>query len=480
MKVKQSYLTPITLGLFLGWIMSLPYEGPVLYAIGDILGFNGMYLNNFTVFAHFLGIISTAFFVKNPHSAKKVMLFSNIVCLIGSLVLIITPVNYWRFIIVPLAYIAGTYVTSWAFFYKQNADTKNRGKVSADVLIYSNIILTLSSFFSIIVAPFLGYSFIILILVLCIFVTSKLKPLNITNDSKVGTDSKHLKTTIIKPLFIFYLFIFMVTLTSGTMFQVVYPYYSDFELLSSLYTNIPYIIGLLFMRTLAYKKSKAYTLYMGMFFLGISYIEFFLLPKTIIGFFLVMTPLLFAYGIFDYFWWRIMGDLFEYVKNPACILGVGLGLNVFGVWCGGLIGQVIMAKTLGEHILVASFSIGILFTLFLLLPILNYHMSTLLKNHNFFIFFTSLSHPKQETVLESNNISDNLTEREKEIIEGVLKGYTYKKIASDLYISENTIKTHTKNIYRKLNISSKYQLIQLFNNITETKTLDQKNKEFIN
>ena len=181
-----------------------------------------------------------------------------------------------------------------------------------------------------------------------------------------------------------------------------------------------------------------------------------------------MTPLLFAYGVFDYFWWGIMGNLFEYVKNPSKILGIGLGTNVFGVWCGGLIGQIIMEKTKGEHFLVATFSIGTLFVVFLLLPLLNHQMSKLLDNHSFFKFFSSLPVLKQDSMITSFQPPIELSEREKEIVSYALKGYTYKQISNALFISENTVKTHTKNIYRKLEITSKYQLIQLFSFDDET------------
>lgn len=58
-------------------------------------------------------------------------------------------------------------------------------------------------------------------------------------------------------------------------------------------------------------------------------------------------------------------------------------------------------------------------------------------------------------------LKGQLTEREREITELLLKGLTYKMIASELFLSENTIKTHIKNIYAKFNIKSKMELINL-------------------
>ena len=51
-----------------------------------------------------------------------------------------------------------------------------------------------------------------------------------------------------------------------------------------------------------------------------------------------------------------------------------------------------------------------------------------------------------------------LTEKEKIITTHVLRGLSYKEIASDLNISINTIKTHMKNIFSKYGVCSKMEL----------------------
>jgi two-component system, NarL family, nitrate/nitrite response regulator NarL len=51
-----------------------------------------------------------------------------------------------------------------------------------------------------------------------------------------------------------------------------------------------------------------------------------------------------------------------------------------------------------------------------------------------------------------------LTVREKEIIECMLKYYSNKQIAEELYISERTVETHRKNIYRKTNTKGEASL----------------------
>ena len=52
----------------------------------------------------------------------------------------------------------------------------------------------------------------------------------------------------------------------------------------------------------------------------------------------------------------------------------------------------------------------------------------------------------------------NLTEREKEILNLLIKGNSYKEIAPGIYISVETLNSHIKNIYRNLNVHSRSEL----------------------
>ena len=52
----------------------------------------------------------------------------------------------------------------------------------------------------------------------------------------------------------------------------------------------------------------------------------------------------------------------------------------------------------------------------------------------------------------------NLTDREKEILQLLIKGNSYKEIAGTIFISVETLNSHIKNIYRKLNVHSRSEL----------------------
>lgn len=62
--------------------------------------------------------------------------------------------------------------------------------------------------------------------------------------------------------------------------------------------------------------------------------------------------------------------------------------------------------------------------------------------------------------IRNQNEDLNLTIRELQIIECMRKHYSNKQIAEELFISERTVETHRKNIYRKTNTKGEASLIQ--------------------
>jgi DNA-binding NarL/FixJ family response regulator len=53
----------------------------------------------------------------------------------------------------------------------------------------------------------------------------------------------------------------------------------------------------------------------------------------------------------------------------------------------------------------------------------------------------------------------SLTHRELEILKGIVAGHTDRKIGEFLHVSEHTVRSHIKSLYRKLRVSSKSQAV---------------------
>jgi DNA-binding NarL/FixJ family response regulator len=53
---------------------------------------------------------------------------------------------------------------------------------------------------------------------------------------------------------------------------------------------------------------------------------------------------------------------------------------------------------------------------------------------------------------------DRLTEREREVMRLIARGYSYKEVAKELFISIKTVETHMSSVLRKLQLSSRHEL----------------------
>ncbi|MET0464769.1 MAG: response regulator transcription factor [Chitinophagaceae bacterium] len=62
---------------------------------------------------------------------------------------------------------------------------------------------------------------------------------------------------------------------------------------------------------------------------------------------------------------------------------------------------------------------------------------------------------------ETSSIPVNITEREKQILQLMVNGWDAKRIASELHLSVLTVRKHIANIYDKLHVNSRAQIITL-------------------
>jgi DNA-binding NarL/FixJ family response regulator len=53
---------------------------------------------------------------------------------------------------------------------------------------------------------------------------------------------------------------------------------------------------------------------------------------------------------------------------------------------------------------------------------------------------------------------DRLTEREREVMRLIARGYAYKEVAAELFISVKTVESHVSSVLRKLQLSSRHEL----------------------
>lgn len=61
--------------------------------------------------------------------------------------------------------------------------------------------------------------------------------------------------------------------------------------------------------------------------------------------------------------------------------------------------------------------------------------------------------------VDKQNEDYNLSDREKQVLQLLVDGYSYKMIASEMFIAIDTVRSHIKKIYEKLHVNSKSEAV---------------------
>lgn len=457
--IDERKLSIIIFSLFFSWLLAFPFEGQVLYVISNkynILVHNMVFG---AMIFHSMGLVLSGFFIRSIKAAKRFIIKSIIFCIVGTTIFFFSPSMLWIISLSIMAFLSGVSVAAWGYYFKRYTLPNERIKTAADVLIYSNILMIIINIVTVNISYYLGLALSILMLFGGLFFTRTLPVENETNRVSNTIELFNVRMHM-KSLGFLYLFIAVITINSGLMYQVINPAFQHHEFLISWYWAVPYITSLFIMKNLPRDTNRSYILYIAIAMIGFCFISFMILDRSALSYFIVNTLMLGACGIYDLFWWSILGEMLSLDNNPSRILGIGLSANVLGVLIGGVIGNKITSSNIQLHD-ISLLAFGVILVVFMILPILHKQLLSLLKEHAY--LSTSQQIPEEKTKESNDNfqISHILTQRENEIASLLLHGRTYKMIAEELYLSENTVKTHIKNIYSKLNVSSKTEFINL-------------------
>lgn len=460
---NERRLTVIVFSLFFSWLLAFPFEGRLLYALADYYNISARSFVFGTMAAHFTGLFVCGFFVRNIQTAKKLMIFSIAFCIAASGVFFCPPSFLWTVALLSAAFLVGGCLAAWGFYFKGCTPKDERIKTMAEGLIFSNLLMILLNMITIHISPHVGLGFSMLILAVAFLFAIRL-PKEEVPESSPPSGQGEIYVSKAGPLAFLCLFIVVISINSGLMYQVQGPAFAHLEWLKSWYWAVPYIAALFIMGNLPRKTNRAYILYVAIAMIGLSFIAFLALDRSWASYLVVNTLMLGACGVYDLFWWSILGEMLELDKNPAKIMGIGLSANVLGVLLGGLIGNAI-TSTDGQSQNPTLLALGVVCVTLVMLPPLHQRLSSLLKSHIFLTSIITMPTRKQTNLLCELTLSEKFTEREREIATLLISGKTYRVIAAELYVSENTIKTHVKNIYAKTGVQSRTELMNLLLNI---------------
>ncbi|MEL7622932.1 MAG: LuxR C-terminal-related transcriptional regulator [Clostridiales bacterium] len=434
------------------YILSFQFEGQVLYSLLDLRGTDAGHYILTAIIAHFVGLFTCGLFVKSQAAAKSMMLGGMGLCLAATVPFFFPLPALWMGGLIVSGYFSGCAVAAWGFFLRTFTPKNERMKSCADVLIYSNLLMIAVNVVAINRSNFIGLGLSALCLVIgMVFIW--MLPLEqeeqIKNKTHGGTK---------KPLMLLCLFVFIITINSGLMYQVINPAFEHLTGLASWYWAAPYIVALAIMRNLPMKAKRSRILYIGMAMIMGAFISFMLLERNTSDYLIVDTLMLGACGIFDLFWWSILGEMLDYSDNPSQTFGIGLSANVFGVLCGGVLGMTVTSIGLAGAE-VAVIALTVVCVTLVMLPPLNHQLVLLLKSHAYLAAYDNMSQSQQTDIVRQIKTLDPLTVREQEVLQMILSGKSNREIAGALFISENTVKTHARSIFSKYDVSSRAELI---------------------
>lgn len=439
------------------YLLSFLFEGQVLYGMLNHFGIHfGTYILA-AIIAHFFGLFSCGLFTKTPQMAKRIMVIGMLVCVIATLPFYFSPSPLWFVGLIIAGFTGGFAVAAWGYFLKEFTPKNDRIKSCADVLIYSNLIMIAINVLAMNASPYIGLTLSMLCLISGAIFTLLL-PINSNVTVRDYSNIKNSSGGLITPMLLLFIFIAVITINSGLMYQVINPAFEHLTGLVSWYWAVPYILALAIMRNLPKRIKHSLFLYIAMGMIIAAFIAFMLLERDDFDYLIVDTLMLGACGIFDLFWWSIIGEMLDYAKNPVKVFGIGLSANVFGVLSGDLMGMGITSIQLSSA-QVTVIALTVVCVTLVILPPLNRQLVILLKGHAYLIAYDSMNEQQQETVISKAKVFDPLTVREREVIQLILSGKSNKKVAEELLISESTVKTHARNIYSKYDVTSRAELI---------------------
>jgi DNA-binding CsgD family transcriptional regulator len=436
------------LSLINAWIVSFPFEGRLLYAFIEKYGIESHGPTTLALIMLAFGLVLGGLLIRSAKAAKRFLLIGIPLCMLCSAFSFFPPSYMSLAALLASSAVSGAGVASWGYFFKGCTERGQRISTASIILIVTASLITLIRIIAAYISLYAGSILSIAILGGAWFFSFRL-PVTDNPLSALPVISRRKR---IAAQLLMFLFISVITINSGIMTQCVHPAYKGIEWLSSWYWILPFAAAVFAVRRLRNWTDRSNMLYVAIGMIGLAFIFFFMTEHTVVSYLIVYTLMMGGWAVCHLFWWTMLGEMLETGRNPAMIFGIGLSANILGVLHGKLI-------VLSEISLMASgrpvVALTVICVTLIILPVLHKSLSAILKEGR--PAAPAAQEQKASIPMEMEHIG-TLTEREKQIVGLMLRGRTCKLIASELYLSENTVKTHIKNIYVKLGIRRKSEL----------------------
>ncbi len=476
----------LALALYFGWLLSFPFYGPVLEAVAPAGEYRGFSLPAVFIFFHILSFSLAGLLLRQGEFWKGLMWLGLGLSLVTVTALPFAPPAAWPWALAVLGVAAALFTMGWSFPFTFFLAMGERLKVMATVIIGSNLIYIVLNNLSLYLAPLplllLSSVPLWLTLLLLFFFPPAAAP-----GLFLPAPEKGAKPFPAALLLIICLFVAGLYLSSGFMYKVMQPYLSAFELPDPLgqllvsYRYLPYVFALAVIWFYGERLQRYFLIYMGASLLGLAFVSFALLYRSAAGVLLTAVLAEASFALLDLYIWTLLGDLAFIYGAPFPFFGYALSAMLLSILSGELIGAELLKIGEQYRLVTALFAATALYLTYTVIPWLSGRMqreygSLLAGSTGGAETAPGGAAEKKggeedavpgggaellDRALNSLLPGQKLTPREMEITALLLKGRTNREIAAGLYISENTLKTHLRNIYHKFGVGQKKELLEL-------------------
>ncbi len=456
---KLSLFIVTIMPLYFGWLLSFPYYGPVLHSAGpDNLPANTLSLLFITF--HAGTYLFCGFLLKNSGYWYKLMTYSLAATLLTSLFLFLPFDWLWPLGMAMLGISSTFFILGWCSLYSLYAPIKRRFQLMAAVIIWANVIFIIFNLLQKILIPQLLLAVILVPLLILLVILLKI-PINFIHSPQRVKSSFSAPAM---PLIIICFFIIVLYLNGGLMYRVIMPEIEMGLPYYTYYRYLFYVLVVFLMFRFGKNIEQKITLYFAISSLGLAFISFAIFNSTFLGFMVTGSLIEGAFALLDLFVWTTLASLAFIYRAPFQFFGLGLAANTSSIVIGNIIGSRLLLSIDDYHFLAAALASSTIFISLMIMPWLHHHIE---KRYYIAQQIDDSWSDDIEAANPYNNLKQYLvqgqylTRREEEITKLMLQGLTNKQVANNLSISENTVKSHLKNIYVKFGVHKKRDLVIL-------------------
>ena len=459
-------------GLFLGWLLSFLFNGPALRII-----FEGSYVNPQRLALAYIIIpviilLGGKFYNFKCELRDQILKYGIVISFLGTAAtMLLSGLNVaWIIygIVGVMGVFSGFFIAGWACYFVKSVPEKIMPRLMAYVICLGNILHYLN-------CQLANNQYDIIVLIsLYVFLAGS--HYNFYKLSQLGIPFPEQRIEPPKKQIAYLMAVmFLLNIGGGLVQSLVQPLAAHQYPFIYALTIILFLAIAMIVHIISNYQHLRNIIMMSMVLIASGLIMLMVLMEHVLASYVLIIA---GYAFLDIFLWSFVAKLGADYGSPIKIFTFVMSANLLAVFTGNLMGD-FFAKTTQHVYLVVDLSAISTVAAFAVLPLIQYGRvmanatgsssdeKTNLKPR---MNDTSSARPVKSNKSHAKPIEGKvastfdltpLTSREEEIYFLMISGLKNKEIAERAQISQNTLKSHARHIYKKLGVKNKRELISL-------------------